>query len=99
MRPSETASYALCIAVGLSAITCGDSMKQPPQMIEADGNTFFACGSDTIYITNEGAWFGGETTFRLKFTDANGLSHVIKGVRKLHVSELAKTSTACQRAP
>jgi hypothetical protein len=68
-------------------------VKEPPQLIEADGQTFVACGSDSVYISNEGS---GEPAFRVKFTDAAGLSHVIKGVKKLHVSQLPKSTLACQ---
>jgi hypothetical protein len=71
-------------------------MKAPPQVIDADGQTFVACGTDSVYIANESSWFGGEITFRVKFTDANGLSHVIKGIRKPHVSQLPKSTKACQ---
>jgi hypothetical protein len=67
-------------------------MKEPPQMIEADGQTFVACGTDTVYVTNEGAWFGGDTTFRVKFTDANGLSHAVTWSR-VHCSF---SITACR---
>jgi hypothetical protein len=80
--------WLFVIVICVFATGCGDSMKEPPQMIEADGQTFIACGTDTVYVTNEGAWFGGETTFRVKFTDANGLSARYQGHPK----------TACQPA-
>jgi len=92
----RTIATASVIVSGLALVACGDSMKEPPQMIDADGQTFLACGTDSVYITNESAWFGGETTFRVKFSDANGLSHVIKGIRKLHVAQLPKGTKACQ---
>jgi hypothetical protein len=85
----------LAIAV-LAFVNCGDSTKNPPQMIEADGERFVACGTDPVYVSNEGS---NETTFRVKFTDANGMSHVIKGIRKLHVTQLPKSTSACQAAP
>jgi hypothetical protein len=45
---------------------CGDSRKSAPQMIEAGGQSFYAC-KDTVYIDNKGGgWFGGET---LKYGD------------------------------
>jgi hypothetical protein len=71
-------------------------MKSSPQYIDADGKEYFAC-QGTVYISNEGGGvFGGETTFRVKFTDVNGMSHVIKGIKKLHVSEIPKSSPSCQ---
>ena len=88
----------LCVVVLCAAVvSCGDSVKQPPQSIEADGQTFIAC-RDNIYISNEGGGVlgGGEITFRIKFSDQAGRSHVIKGVRKLHVSELPGETPACQ---
>jgi len=84
--------WALVLA-GILLVGCGDSVKEPPQMIEADSQTFVACGSDSVYISNEG---GGETTFRVKFTDAAGMSHVVKGIRKLHMTQLPKATPACQ---
>ena len=92
-------AQAFLIGTVIATVSCGDSMKEPPQFIEADGQTYVAC-RDTLYISNEGGaeWFGGggETTFRIKFTDAAGLSHVIKGIKKLHVSELPKSTTLCK---
>ena len=80
-------------------VSCGDSVKESPQLIEADGQTYVAC-RDPVYLSNEGGGGllggGGETTFRVKFTDAAGLSHVIKGIKKLHVSELPKGTPACK---
>jgi hypothetical protein len=82
------------LAVAVLALgSCGDSTKEPPQMIEADGQTFVACGTEPVYISNEGS---NETTFRVKFTDAAGMSHVVKGIRKLHVTQLPKNAVVCQ---
>jgi hypothetical protein len=88
MRPLPILALA-----GLVFVGCGDSAKEPPQLIEADGQTFVACGTDPVYISNEGSI---ETTFRVKFTDAGGFSHVIKGIRKLHVTQMPKSAIACQ---
>ena len=62
-------------------------------MIEVDGQAFVACGTESVYVSNEGYT---ETTFRVKFTDASGLSNIIKGIHKLRVSQLPKTTTLCQ---
>jgi hypothetical protein len=86
--PCDDGSLLLGPAWSLTA--CGDSMKAPPQVIDADGQTF-VCVRDRQRLHRQ-----REFTLRVKFTDANGLSHVIKGIRKLHVSQLPKSTKACQ---
>jgi hypothetical protein len=99
-RNTTMCACALLFAASGAMVSCGDSVKESPQWIEADGQTYVAC-RDSVYLSNEGGGGGlfgggGETTFRVKFTDAAGLSHVIKGIKKLHVSELPKATPACK---
>lgn len=100
MRYNATmCACALLLAAPGAMASCGDSVKESPQLIEADGQTYVAC-RDAVYLSNEGGGGlfggGGETIFRVKFTDAAGLSHVIKGIKKLHVSEVSKATPACK---
>jgi hypothetical protein len=57
-------------------------------LIVADGDTFVAC-NELVWITPEGGGLlsGGDTTYRLSFTDSNGLGHLIVGIKKLSVTD------------
>lgn len=76
---------------------CGDSRKNSPQQITADGEFRFAC-KDYVWIDNEGGGLlgGGETTFRVKYSDKSGTSHVLKGIHKLEVAELPEGTPLCR---
>lgn len=95
-RNTRMCACALLLAVSGATVSCGDSVKESPQLIEADGQTSVAC-RDSVYLSNEGGGGlfggGGETTFRVKFTDVAGLSHVIKGIKKLHVERAPQSDT------
>ena len=75
-------SLVVCVLTASSGCA---TWKESQQVIEADGETFVAC-RDLVWIENEtsgGLLGGGDLTFRVKFTDAAGLSHIIKGIKKL----------------
>jgi len=86
-RPTMKSRRALLILV-LSCLTAScDNIKQSPQLIEADGQTYVACFG-LVWIKSEGGLLGGESTFSVSYSDASGLGHVVKGIKKLSVSEL-----------
>jgi hypothetical protein len=91
----ESTASVIVLIIVISFLASCDSMKESPQVIEADGQTYVAC-HDYVWINNEGGGLlgGGDTTFRIKYTDSGGLSHVVKGIKKLSVSELPKTVPA-----
>ncbi len=64
---------------------CSDIPSLSPKVIEADGETFVAC-TGLVWVTSE--IFGGAGTFKVTFTDAAGLSHTIRGLKKIEVSDL-----------
>ncbi len=59
------------------------------QLITADGETAIAC---TVSVSKEsgGGWLGGTDTFDVRFLDASGLAHELRGVRKVTLTELPK---------
>jgi hypothetical protein len=97
MMAPHLAESRLALVLVLSCLmaSCGVSTRESPQMIEADGQTYSAC-QGLVWISEVGGW-GSETTFRVKFTDAAGLSQTIQGIKKLHMSELPKGWTCAAR--
>jgi hypothetical protein len=94
------------LIIGLAfAVTVCDKIRSSPQLIEADGKNCVAC-KGLVWISDEGSWLGGQTTFKVTFTDAQGFEHIVKGIKKssaigglkMHVpvpvSDLPDTSTA-----
>jgi hypothetical protein len=79
--------YGLLTGLLSCLVAACDSIKTSPQMIIADGETYFGC-QNFVWSSNESGWLAGTPTFKLSFTDAAGLDHVIKGIRKLSVSDL-----------
>ena len=64
---------------------CSDIPSLSPKVIEADGGTFVAC-SGLVWVTSE--LFSGAGTFKITFTDAAGLGHTIRGLKKVEVRDL-----------
>lgn len=57
-------------------------------MIEADGNVHFAC-SGAVWVSKDShAMLAGSEVYKVSFTDAAGLSHMLRGVRKVSVSDV-----------
>jgi hypothetical protein len=74
------------ISSSLFAAGC-DRAQSSPKIIVADGQTYFAC-KDVVWVDSEGG--SGETTFKISFTDAAGLGHMLRGIKKLEVSDIPK---------
>jgi hypothetical protein len=63
-------------------------------MIDADGDTYLAC-TNLVWIGEDGGGLlGGSTSFKVSFTDYNGLDHQIRGIKKLSVSDVPTTIAA-----
>jgi hypothetical protein len=63
---------------------CGDLPQSAPKMIDADGTTYFAC-EGMVWVSSESG------TFKISFTDQNHLDVVLRGVKKVTVSDLPQT--------
>jgi hypothetical protein len=66
---------------------CND-IKSSPKAIDADGTIYLAC---TGLVRISGSLQQG---YEVSFTDASGLEHDVRGIRKLEISDLP-TKTAC----
>jgi hypothetical protein len=79
------------IVFALIAVTTAcDRFRSAPQMVVADGDTYFVC-RDVVWMSSEGGGIlGGNTTFKVSFTDASGIDRLLRGVNKLSVSDLPK---------
>jgi hypothetical protein len=72
----------------LAGVIAGcDNVRSSPQIIEADGETYFAC-KGFVWTSNEGGLLGGTSLFKVSYTDAAGADHVVHGIRKLSISDL-----------
>jgi len=71
-----------------------DDMQISPKMIEADGQTYIACRG-LVWVRSEGGGLlGGSESFKVTFTDAAGLGHTIRGLKKVAVTDVPKTVPA-----
>jgi hypothetical protein len=59
-----------------------------PKEIQADGNTYFACQGIVWSGSEGGGLLGSGSTFKISFTDINGVSNVIRGIKSLSVRDL-----------
>lgn len=82
----KTARVPLVVLVSLGFMACSSRFRSSPQIIVADGESYIAC-HDLIWMSDEG---GSETTFKVTFTDAEGLEHLLKGIKKLSMSDMPK---------
>jgi hypothetical protein len=81
-----------CTVILSCAVLAGcDDIQQSPKLIEADGQTYLAC-QGFVWVSREGGGlFGGGGTFKVTFTDAAGLSHTLRGLKQVNVSDLPST--------
>jgi hypothetical protein len=93
MRPKPrrtTLDYAkvlMAIISSLFAAGC-DRVQSAPKLILADGQTYLAC-RDMVWVDSESV-LGGGTTFKISFTDGAGLGHVLRGIKRVEVSDIPK---------
>ena len=81
------AGVLIALMSSMFALAC-DEVKSAPKIIVADGQTYLAC-KDSISVDSDGGFSGG-TTFKISFTDAAGLGHLMRGIKKLEVSDMPK---------
>lgn len=79
--------FTLLLMCPLLMIACDDIM-QSPKMIQADGATYVAC-KGAVWVSKDGnTLFGGTEVYKVTFTDREGTSHSLRGVKKVTVSDL-----------
>ena len=44
-----------------------------------------------MWVSSTSGFLGGETTYEIKFTDANGVDHDIRGIKHLEMSDIPST--------
>ncbi len=82
---------------GVFVVSCGAPLGGRPssQVVEADGQTYTACGG-AIWMLNEGNLKGGGSkSYEVIFTDPQGVRRDLKRVRALSVREFASEPAAC----
>ena len=87
----------LVVALPILAICwagCG-TPHQTPKAIEADGQSYVACSGMLWVEDNSG--LGGAANYEIKFTDANGTDHDIRGVKKLEITDLPDDTPLCKK--
>jgi hypothetical protein len=60
----------------------------PPQLLEIDGQSAIACKGATV--RSDGGLLAGDT-FRVEYTDTDGLKHTLRGARKVRLDDVPKT--------
>jgi hypothetical protein len=80
---------AIIIVASLAINGC-DNVQSSPKIIVADGETIMAC-KDMVWVDTEGGGLlGGVSTFKIRYTDIDGLTHVLRGVKTVQVSDIPK---------
>jgi hypothetical protein len=80
----------LIILVNLVVNGC-DDIQSSPKIIEADGQTHIACQEGAVWVTSEGGGLlGGTSTFKVSYTDVEGLGYVLRGIKAVQVSDVPK---------
>ena len=73
------------------AFLCGCGVPhQTPKLIVADGSTYAAC-QNTLWVSSSSGLLGGDTSYEIKFTDADGIDHDIRGIKRLEMTDLPET--------
>jgi hypothetical protein len=98
MKDFASIVFGIVVVVGLlslgSQFVGCDNVKAPPKFIEADGQTYTAY-KDFIWISSEGGGvLGASEIFKVTFTDPSGLSHTLRGLKKVTVSDAPATVAA-----
>jgi hypothetical protein len=87
-------AFAFCVATSFCACR---STQNGPKLIDADGNSYFACNG-ALWLLNEGnPKDPGERSYYVSFKDAQGVTHELKRVRMLKVTDLPDDASACRK--
>jgi hypothetical protein len=65
-----------------------------PKVINADGETYLACRGQVSVNSEGGGLFGSADIFKVSFTDVAGLSHTLRGIHKVQISDVPKMMDA-----
>ena len=83
-RPGRAGLLMLAFAL---LIFNGCGYYSAPKLIEADGASYVAC-SGIVHVSSDGGLFGGETTYRISFTNDDNTDTVLKGVRRVTLTSI-----------
>jgi hypothetical protein len=98
-RYSAMSLCGLAICIIAFFVSCNTSQSgHGPQLIEADGKTYTACGGalwlhDDKNVKDPATW-----SYEVIFADAAGVRHDLKRVRVLKVTDLPAGTSACNRS-
>jgi hypothetical protein len=81
--------FGILLIVTFACSAC-DYYRSSPQVIKADGEIFVACGSGIWTSSEGGGLLGGDTTFKISFTDPDGIDHLLRGVKKVSMTDIPK---------
>ena len=66
-----------------------------PKLIEADGVSYTACGGAVSVLDDSNPKDPETWSYEVWFTDARGVNHELRRVRKLRITSLPPHSAAC----
>ena len=71
----------------VGVLACCGTPHETPKLIAADGTTYYAC-RNLVWVSSSSGLLGGETVYEIKFTDADGGGHDIRGIKHLEMSDI-----------
>lgn len=89
--------FTAIFCMGAFVVSCGAPLGGHPssQLVEADGQTYTACGG-AIWMLNEGnVKGGGSKSYEVIFVDPQGVRRDLKRVRILSVRKFPSEPAAC----
>jgi hypothetical protein len=89
------ATFAV-LAASFSLSSCGSDMlpDNAPKLIDADGSAYVACEGFVWVSTQDGG--SGGASYSVKFTEKDGVSRDLRGIRKLDISDVPKGFDPCK---
>jgi hypothetical protein len=96
----ETRTF-LAVVFSATALLCAcRPPKTGPKLIEADGITYTACGG-ALWVEDGKVNVRDidSRSYEVLFTDGRGITHKLKRVRKLKVTDLPSDIPACMTPP
>lgn len=94
MKLTEGLFFVLLAVV--FSLSCDSDLlpENAPKIIDADGQIFLACEGSIRVSSQEGA---SGASYSIRFTEKGGLAHDVRGIKKLHISDIPKDQRSlCQ---
>ncbi len=78
------------VVVAILAAACDGLPRPTPTIITADGSTWVSC-TGRVRISSHIGWLDGDTTYTVSFIDVLQMTHEIRDIKHLEVSQVPST--------